>query len=77
MKDNNEPRFKYELFSVMMGTRKCEHVHDILDKEIFNENDWEPQVYRSMATQIGDFERSRLSDSAERNKHLSFLSEKK
>jgi hypothetical protein len=55
MKNNNEPRFKYELFSVMMGTRKCEHVRDILDKDIFNENDWEPQIYRSMATQIGDF----------------------
>jgi len=61
----------------MIGNRRSQHVRDILGSEMFNESDWEPQVYRSMATQIGDFERSRLSDSHERQKQLAFLSYEK
>lgn len=54
MKDN-EARFRYTLLSVMIGNKRSEHVREVVGSDMFSENDWEPHVYRSMATQIGDF----------------------
>jgi hypothetical protein len=73
----NEPRFRFALLSTLIGTRRSQHVRDVLGSDMFSETDWEHQVYRSMATQIGEFERSKLSESQDRQKQFAFLSDEK
>lgn len=55
LREGADSRWKYEVLSVLLGSRTSPHVYEVLDKELIADNDWESQIFRGMCSQISDF----------------------
>jgi hypothetical protein len=55
LKDISDTRWKYEVLSVLLGTKTSMHVYGVLGKGFLSDGDWEGQIFKGMYSQMSDY----------------------